>query len=191
MTGRTSTKVMDRAGTPGLGDRTCHDEGVAKRPEARVLQNEVSKAKGPIGLFDTEPKPQDRPRRATAPEEGKKTAIAQKARKGVSDALQGRRAAPGPKAERCRLPARELRERRELIVPPPRARAGDRRWLCDSWCDQDRATSSLRRQEVPKNHHQRHQEQRQPKICRRVRRPGIWWQSVWVVPTASRTNACG
>ena len=88
-----------------------------------MLQNEVSKAKGPIELFDTEPKPQDRPRRAAAPEEGAKTAIAQKARKGVSDALQGGKAAPGLKAERCHLPARELRERRELIVPPPRARA--------------------------------------------------------------------
>ena len=82
MTGRTSTKVTDRAGTPGLGALTCQDEDAAQEPEARVLQNEVSKAKGPIELFDTEPKPQDRPRRAAAPEEGAKTAIAQKARKG-------------------------------------------------------------------------------------------------------------
>ena len=88
-----------------------------------MLQNEVSKAKGPIELFDTEPKPEDRPRRAAAPEEGAKTAIAQKARKGVSDALQGGKAAPGLKAERCGLPAREFHEERELIVPPPRARA--------------------------------------------------------------------
>ena len=89
MTGRTSTKVTDRAGTPGLGDRTtCQDEDVAaQQPEARVLQNEVSEAKGPIELFDTEPKPEDRPRRVAAPEEGVKIAIAQKARKGVSDAL--------------------------------------------------------------------------------------------------------
>ena len=123
MTGRTSTKVTDRAGTPGLGGQTCHDEDAAREPEARVLQNEVSKAKGPIELFDTEPKPEDRPRRVAAPEEGAKIAIAQKARKGVSDALQGGKAAPGLKAERCHLPARELRERRELIVPPPRARA--------------------------------------------------------------------
>ena len=123
MTGRTSTKVTDRAGTPGLGDRTCQDEDAAQDPEARVLQNEVCKAKGPIELFDTEPKPEDRPQRAAAPEEGAKTAIAQKARKGVSDALQGGEAAAGLKAERCDLPARELRERRELIVPPPRARA--------------------------------------------------------------------
>ena len=95
MTGRTSTKVTDRAGTPGLGGQTCHDEDAAQEPEARVLQNEVYEAKGPIELFENEPKPQDRPRRATAPEEGTKTAIAQKARKGVSDALQGGEAAAG------------------------------------------------------------------------------------------------
>ena len=90
-----------------------------------MLQNEVSKAKGPIELFDTEPKPQDRPRRATAPEEGtKKTAAAQEAHEGMSDALlSGERAAPGLEAECCDLPVRETHEKRELIDPPPRARA--------------------------------------------------------------------
>ena len=99
MTGRTSTKVTDRAGTPGSGGQTCHDEeGADHEPEARVLQNEVCEVQGPIELFKNEPKPKHRPRRAAAPEEGAKTAIAQKARKGVSDALQGGEAAPGPKA---------------------------------------------------------------------------------------------
>ena len=126
MTGRTPTKVTDRAGTPGLGDRTCQDEDVAaQEPEARVLQNEVSEAEEPIELFNTEPKPKDRPRRAAAPEEGtKKTAAAQEAHEGMSDALlSGERAAPGLEAERCELPVRETHEKRELIDPPPRARA--------------------------------------------------------------------
>ena len=88
-----------------------------------MLQNEVYEAKGPIELFDTEPKPEDRPRRAAAPEEGTKTAIAQEARKGMSDALPSGEAAPGLEAERCDLPVREIHEKRELIAPPPRARA--------------------------------------------------------------------
>ena len=53
-----------------------------------------------------------------------KTAIAQEARKGMSDALLSGEAAPGLEAERCDLPVRETHEkRRELIGPPPRARA--------------------------------------------------------------------
>ena len=127
MTGRTSTKVTDRAGTPGLGDRTCQDEDVAAQdPEARVLQNEVYKAKGPIELNDTGPKPEDRPdRRADAPEEGmKKTASAQEAHEGMSDALLSGEV----KAESCDdLPVHEeiIHEKIELIDidPPPRARA--------------------------------------------------------------------
>ena len=136
MTGRTSTKVTDRAGTPGLGGQTCHDEDAAQEPEARVLQNEVYEAKGPIELDDTGPRPEDRPdRRAAAPEEGtKKTAAAQEAHEGMSDALlSGEKAAPGLEAERCDLPVREIHEKRELIVPSPRAREGDRRWLCDRY----------------------------------------------------------